>query len=113
MGGCVYIVTNKPHGTLYIGVTDDLANRILQHKNKTAAGFTNKYNCSSLVWFETHPNIVLAIRREKALKRYKRQWKIELINGLNPEWEDLYEKIYQIENPYVPKPGSRREEFYK
>lgn len=113
MSGYVYIVTNKPHGTLYIGVTNDLVNRVHEHKNKTAQGFTRKYNCTRLVWFETHPNIALAIRRKKALKRYKRQWKIELINKLNPLWQDLYDNIYQIENSYVPKPGSQWEKFYK
>ncbi len=112
MGGYVYIVANKPHGTLYIGVTSDLVNRIREHKHQIERGFTKMYNCTRLVWFETHPNIVLAIKREKALKRYNRQWKIELINGLNPTWEDLHENIYHIDNPYVPEPGTKWDELY-
>ena len=71
-------------------------------------GFTSSYNAKLLVWFELHPNIVLAIQREKSLKRYVRDWKIKLIEGLNPTWLDLYDRIDEIESVYVPHPNTEK-----
>ena len=101
--GWVYLMASKMNGTLYAGVTSDLPGRVWEHKNDVHDGFTKRYGCKTLVWFETHPNIVLAIKREKSLKDFKRAWKIELIESLNPGWRDLSEEIFEIENPYVPK----------
>jgi putative endonuclease len=89
----VYILANKPNGTLYIGVTSDLVKRVWEHKNNLADGFTRKYEVHSLVWYEQHENIESAILREKQLKKWKRQWKIRLIKELNPGWRDLYQDI--------------------
>lgn len=92
-GGCVYIVANKIHTVLYIGVTSNLPQRISQHINKFyPESFTAKYNCCKLVWFESFADISEAIAREKQLKAGSRAKKIELINGLNPDWKDLWEE---------------------
>jgi putative endonuclease len=93
MAGYVYIVTTQKHGTLYIGVTSDLASRIYEHREEHTPGFTSTYGCKRLVWYEVHDNIVSAIQREKSLKRWYRQWKIALIDATNPEWRDLYEDL--------------------
>ncbi len=90
---CVYIISNKPHGTLYIGVTSNLSGRIWQHKNKVCKGFTEKYNLQYLVWYEVHNDMQSAISREKQLKNWRRDWKLELVNQFNPEWKDLYKEI--------------------
>ena len=87
---CVYILTNKPDGTLYVGVTSNLVQRIWQHKAKLVEGFTKKYNLEILVWYETADSMISAIEREKTIKSWKRQWKIELIEQINPQWNDLY-----------------------
>lgn len=79
MTGYVYMMSDKPRGVIYIGVTSDLHGRVWEHRNQVHQGFTAKYNAMNLVWFERHPNIVLAIQREKSLKRYLRAWKTELI----------------------------------
>ena len=84
----VYIVTNKSK-TLYIGVTDDLNRRLYEHKNKLVEGFTKKYNLANLVYFETFNRIEDAIRREKQLKNWHRQWKINLIESVNKVWKDI------------------------
>lgn len=89
----VYIISNKRNGTLYIGVTSDLIKRIYQHKEGVIDGFTKKYNVKRLVYYEQHENAESAITREKQMKEWKRQWKLELIEKTNPEWEDLYDKI--------------------
>ncbi len=89
----VYILANKPRGTLYIGVTNDLGRRAHQHRSDAGAAFTKKYRVSQLVYAEEHADIRTAINREKRLKRWRRAWKIELIQGQNPEWSDLYEKL--------------------
>ena len=102
MTGFVYMMSDQPRGVIYIGVTSDLQGRAWEHRNGVNRGFTAKYNAKNLVWFEIHPNIVLAIQREKSPKRYRRGWKIELIEGLNPTWLDLYERIDEIENVYRP-----------
>ncbi|WP_421402989.1 GIY-YIG nuclease family protein [Agrobacterium fabrum] len=102
MSGFVYMMSDKPRGVIYTGVTSDLENRTFEHRNALQKGYTEKYRAKSLVWFETHPNIVLAIQREKSLKRYLREWKIRLIEELNPTWMDLCERINEIENAYRP-----------
>ncbi len=90
-GGCIYIITNKTHSVLYIGVTSDLISRIWEHKNKIyPKSFTAKYNCDKLVYYFFYSTIVEAIAAEKALKGSSRQTKIDLINALNPAWQDLY-----------------------
>ena len=100
-GGCVvarqpavYILASKPNGTLYLGVTSDLVGRVWQHQNKLAEGFTQKYNVSRLVYYEQHSDMISAIEREKQLKRWKREWKVDLIEEKNPTWEDLYGELW-------------------
>ena len=90
---CVYILTNKENGTLYVGVTSNLPKRIWQHKNKLIEGFSKRYNLDRLVWYEIHEDILSAITREKVIKYWKRQWKLEAINNFNPTWKDLYKEI--------------------
>ena len=90
---CVYIVTNRRHGTLYTGVTSELVQRIWQHKNKITGGFTARYNLDKLVWYEVHQSMEAAITREKQLKAGSRARKIRLIEAENPGWEDLYQQI--------------------
>jgi putative endonuclease len=89
----VYIVTSKRNGTLYIGVTSDLVKRIWEHKNNMVEGFTKRYNVHRLVWYELHAAMESAITREKQLKNWKRKWKLELIESINPDWKDLYNTI--------------------
>jgi putative endonuclease len=89
----VYILASKKNGTLYIGVTSDLIKRILQHKNKQADGFTEKHHVDMLVYFENHIDMISAITREKQLKKWNRQWKINLIQEDNPHWNDLWSQI--------------------
>ena len=88
-GGYTYIMTNKPRGVLYIGVTADIATRIWQHRNGTGSAFCKKYGLTRLVLVEPHDDIVPAISREKALKAWKRDWKIRLIESSNPDWLDI------------------------
>ena len=90
---CVYILASGPRGTLYIGVTSDLPVRIYQHKNDLADGFTKRHRIHDLVWYEVHGEMESAILREKAIKAWKRMWKIELIESTNPEWRDRYSDI--------------------
>jgi putative endonuclease len=90
---CVYILASKRNGTLYIGVTSELAARVWQHKSKAVEGFTAKYRVDRLVYYEAHGSAEAAIVREKQLKKWRRSWKIELIESLNPEWRDLYEEL--------------------
>ena len=89
----VYIVSNKKNGTLYIGVTSNLVCRIYEHKNKLFKGFTSKYDLTKLVYFEIYEDAGQAISREKELKKWERDWKIQLIEKNNPNWDDLYSKI--------------------
>lgn len=93
MGGWTYIMTNKPQGVLYIGVTTDLAARITQHKNGGGSGFCRRYGLDKLVLAEQHADIRDAIAREKAMKAWKRAWKIELIEANNREWRDLSDDL--------------------
>ena len=86
----VYILTNRNHTVLYVGVTSDLTKRIHQHKTKFYSGFTSKYNVNKLVYFESFPTILDAITREKQIKKYRREKKNALINALNPEWNELF-----------------------
>lgn len=92
-GGWTYIMTNKPRGVLYIGVTGDLAGRILQHRQGIGSGFCRRYGLKQLVLAEQHDSITNAIAREKALKAWQRAWKIELIEQANPDWKDLFDFI--------------------
>jgi len=90
---CVYILSNRRNGTLYIGVTSDLVRRVWQHKNHVVDGFSKKYATDMLVWYEQHGDMESAILREKALKEWRRAWKLRLIEELNPQWRDLYPEI--------------------
>ena len=90
---CVYILASGINGTLYTGVTSDLIGRVWQHKNNLADGFTKKYQIHTLVWYETHETMESAINREKRIKEWKREWKIDLIVKLNPIWGDLYNDL--------------------
>ena len=89
----VYILASKKEGVLYIGVTNDLAKRTYEHKNDFVEGFTKKYRVHNLVYYELFNDIKEALSREKCLKRWKRQWKVELIERANAEWKDLYSDI--------------------
>ena len=89
----VYILASKRKGTLYIGVTSRLVKRIWEHRGNQTSSFTKRYNVHCLVWFEMHEEMETAIAREKQLKNWKRQWKIELIEKTNAEWKDLYSTI--------------------
>ena len=89
----VYILTNKPYGTLYIGVTSHLTSRIVQHREGVHWGFTKKYGLKRLVWFEYFELMTNAIQREKTMKHWPRQWKITLIERDNPHWDDLFPQL--------------------
>jgi putative endonuclease len=88
----VYILASKRNGTLYTGVTDDLARRIYEHKNDVRDGFTKRYGVHILVWFEVFEDVNAAIQREKRIKNWRRAWKLQLIEQDNREWRDLYER---------------------
>jgi putative endonuclease len=90
---CVYMLASKKEGTLYIGVTSDLIKRVWEHRNEVTQGFTKNYGVHFLVWYEQHPTMESAIKREKTLKTWLRAWKIHLINKSNPTWKDLYEDL--------------------
>ncbi|MBL4608299.1 MAG: GIY-YIG nuclease family protein [Pseudomonadales bacterium] len=90
---CVYMLASKKNGTLYIGVTSNLIQRVWQHKNNQTPGFTQKYNVHILVYYEQHETMESAITREKQMKKWKRDWKISLIEKGNPKWEDLWTAI--------------------
>ena len=92
-GGWVYIITNRPEGTLYIGVTSDIAKRAWEHREAVAEDFSKRYGLKRLVYVERHDEIERAIQREKRLKRWPRAWKIDLIRKANPTWQDLYESL--------------------
>ena len=90
----VYMLINRPpYGPIYTGVTSDLAQRAYQHQERRGSQFASSYNITRLVWYELHDTMVDAIAREKQLKRWEREWKIELIRELNPTWRDLYEDL--------------------
>ena len=88
---CVYILASRRNGTLYFGVTSDLAQRVSLHGQDLIEGFTKKYGVHCLVYYETHPTMDAAIKREKQLKEWRRLWKIRLIESMNPEWVDLFD----------------------
>ena len=90
MAGFVYIMASRMNGTLYTGVTADIVRRVWEHRDKIVPGFTAKYNITRLVWYREVEDITDAIVEEKRIKRWRRSWKIQLIEGMNPEWEDLY-----------------------
>lgn len=92
-GGWVYILTNKPNGTLYVGVTSDLAHRVWEHREGVADGFTKQYGLKRLVYIERHEDIRIAIQREKNLKHWPRAWKVRIILDTNPSWDDLYDLL--------------------
>ena len=87
---CVYLLASRRNGSLYVGVTSDLLRRVHEHRTDVVPGFTRKYGVHTLVWFEQHATMDTAIAREKAIKEWKRAWKIELIEAGNPRWVDLY-----------------------
>ncbi len=91
----VYIMASKRNGPLYVGVTNDLVRRVYQHREGQADGFTKKYGVKALVFFEQHDDIAWALQREKNIKRWRRAWKIDLIEKANPAWDDLYDTITQ------------------
>ena len=90
MAGYVYILASKQNGTLYTGVTSDLGSRVFEHKQRLGAGFTAKYGVIRLVWYQEYVEIGEAIVFEKRIKRWRRAWKIALIEGMNPDWRELY-----------------------
>lgn len=93
MAYCVYLLASKKHATLYIGVTNDIVRRIHEHKSKVVAGFSKRYSVDRLVRFEIYDDPITAITREKELKKWRRQWKLRLIEKQNPQWIDLYPQI--------------------
>ena len=97
---CVYILASHRHGTLYVGVTGNLHQRLWAHRNGTFEGFTKKHNVKQLMWFEEHPDMESAIRREKNIKEWKRDWKIVLIEKTNPTWRDLFDETFGF--PILP-----------
>jgi len=92
-GGFVYMLTNRPNGILYVGVTNDLVRRIFEHRSGFVEGFTRRYGLKKLVYFERHETIRDAIQREHNIKHWSRTWKVRLIVATNPDWDDLYETI--------------------
>ncbi len=99
----VYMLASRKHGTLYVGVTSDLISRTVQHRDGVFEGFTKRYGVTRLVWYETFDLITDAIRREKQLKKYKREWKLNLIEAMNPNWDDLFlELLAPPTNPSSP-----------
>ena len=89
----VYMMTNRRYGLLYTGVTSDLVHRVSRHRVGEGSEFTRKYKCTRLVWYELHSDMRIAIQREKSIKRYPKQWKINLVESINPDWLDMYEQI--------------------
>jgi putative endonuclease len=89
----VYILASRRDGAIYVGMTNDLVRRGCEHRTKVVPGFTSRYNITQLVWFESYDDPISAISREKELKKWKRDWKVQLIEAQNPTWDDLYESI--------------------
>ncbi|MEM6523744.1 MAG: GIY-YIG nuclease family protein [Bacteroidota bacterium] len=92
-GGYVYIMSNKSRSVLYIGVTSDLESRVYQHRNREGSNFTKKYNCYYLVYYEVFDDILSAIERERQMKKWKREWKDNVVKSFNPELKDLSDEI--------------------
>jgi putative endonuclease len=99
-----YLMASRPYGTLYIGVTGDIITRTTQHRENQVAGFTKRYGIHRLVWFEYFGEIDAAIQREKTMKKWKRYWKINLIERENPHWEDLYPAFFRVEGEPLSQP---------
>jgi putative endonuclease len=91
--GYVYILATKAYGTLYIGVTSNLAKRVWEHREHVVPGFTRRHRVARLVWYECHESIDAAITREKQIKEWHRDWKVNLIQAMNPDWRDLYDEV--------------------
>jgi putative endonuclease len=91
--GWIYIMTNRPNGTLYVGVTDDLPRRVWEHREGVVPGFTKRYGLKRLVYAERHTDMLLARQRERNMKHYSRAWKVRLILVNNPDWNDLYDQL--------------------
>jgi putative endonuclease len=91
--GWLYIMSNRPNGTLYVGVTSDLVRRVTQHKSGQGSAFVRRYGLKLLVYAEGHDLVVAAIQREKLIKHWPRAWKVRLIHSINPDWRDLYDEI--------------------
>ncbi|OMG60314.1 GIY-YIG nuclease family protein [Brevundimonas sp. ZS04] len=89
----VYILASRPNGTLYTGSTDDLLKRVVEHREKLSGGFTAKYAVSRLVWYEVHDSREAAFVRERCIKEWRREWKLDLIERMNPAWADLFETL--------------------
>lgn len=92
--GYVYIMANKRNGTLYLGVTSDLVKRVWEHRNGVVKSFTRKYGCKRLVWYEVHDDLQEARGRELQMKKWKRIWKLRVIEEMNPDWQDLYPTLF-------------------
>ena len=92
--GYVYIMASARNGTIYIGATSDLAKRVWEHRNGAIPGFTRDNGCKLLVWFEAHDDIQQARQRELQMKKWKRLWKLSTIEAMNPDWRDLYPKLF-------------------
>jgi len=90
---CVYLLASQRNGTLYTGVTSNLVKRVWEHKHHVVEGFTEKYSIETLVWYEVHETMKSAIGREKVIKNWKRAWKINVIEAMNPQWRDLYSDL--------------------
>jgi putative endonuclease len=91
--GFVYIMASRRNGTIYIGVTSDLANRVWEHRTGAASGFTKQHGCKLLVWYEAFDSLEAARHREVQMKEWKRAWKLREIEGFNPDWDDLFDRI--------------------
>jgi putative endonuclease len=89
----VYILANRPYGTLYVGITNDLVRRVWEHRNGVVNGFSDRHELKRLVWYEVHATAYEAIRREKLIKKWHRDWKVNLIQSMNSEWEDLFDSV--------------------
>ncbi|HLL27060.1 MAG TPA: GIY-YIG nuclease family protein [Xanthobacteraceae bacterium] len=92
-GGFVYIMTNKRNGVLYVGVTSDLVRRVHEHREGLVDGFTKRYGLKRLVYYERHDEMRSAIQREKVIKHWSRAWKVRMIHGFNPDWDDLFDAV--------------------
>ena len=103
----VYIMASARNGTLYIGVTSNLVQRVWQHREGVVEGFTHRYRIKTLVWYEQHDTMESAITREKALKKWNRDWKLRLIEASNPDWRDLWPEIVGDEAPHSSQPPAR------
>ena len=89
----IYLMTNEPRGVLYVGMTSDLARRAFEHRERLLEGFTKRYHLDRLVYFEAHCEAAVAAQRERAMKRWRRDWKIELVERFNPTWADLFDRV--------------------